>query len=295
VAQNFQWPLSEQIIADFIYYTVHVKNLQHSTIKSYISSLALYQNLRNLDSSNCTSLHTKLLLQGVRNLEIYKENKKETRKAMSYPMLKILCHQIACTNWPNYNKQVIWAVMCVAFFGSMRLGELLSSRRDCFNPHETLLWENLKFFESSVIITVKVPKSKNKQGEYIDIFENPDGRFCPVMALKALKKATANFNSKSPVFTFENGSYLTKEILNSTMHALLHPILGQKAYQYSGHSFRAGLPSALASFPDLVEDEQVKSWGRWKSNSFKLYTRLKTSQKKFLFDKILVALERQLK
>jgi hypothetical protein len=212
---------------------------------------------------------------------------------MTYPLLKILCHQVACTNWPKYNRQIFWAAMCTAFFGSMRMGELLPSHRDSYNPSETLLWENVKFFESSIIITVKVPKSKNKKGEFVDIFEIPDGRFCPVSALRALKSLTQNLKHDSPVFTFENGSFLTREIFNSTLHALLTPILGQKALEYSGHSFRAALPSALASCPDLAEDEQVKSWGRWKSSSFKLYTRLKTNQKKYLFEKILVALKRQ--
>jgi hypothetical protein len=236
-----------------------------------------------------------MILKGVKNLEIYKDSKKETRKAMTYPMLKILCHQVASTNWPKYNKQVFWTAMCVAFFGSMRFGELLSSHRDFFNPKETLLWENLKFADSFVIITIKVPKSKNKKGEYVDIFEIPDGRFCPVRALEALKNSTKKFNDKKPVFMFENGTFLTKEILNSTLHTLLQPILGHKAFEYSAHSFRAGLPSALASCPDLAADEQVKSWGRWKSDCFRSYTRLKTSQKKFLFEKILVALNRQLK
>jgi hypothetical protein len=255
--------------------------------------LALFQNLRKLDSSSCYSFQTKQLLKGAKNLEFYRNIEKPSRKAITYPLLKILCHQVANTSWPKYNKQVFWTALSIAFFGSLRFGEVLSTHRNSFNPYETLLWEDVQILKDSVIINIKIPKSKDLKGEYVDLFKIPDGRFCPVKALKVLKNTTKNFSEKIPVFTFENGHFLTLETLNCTLHSLLHPLLGERAYQYTGHSFRAALPSALASCPDIVADDQVKSWGRWNSDSYKCYTRLKSQQKKFLFDKIIVALERQ--
>jgi hypothetical protein len=293
VGKNFEWPLSEQAIASFIQFAIKEKNLKHATVKSYISSFALYQNLRNMDPKNCFSFQTKTLLKGAKNLEFYKENRKPSRKAMTYPLLKVLCHQVATTDWPKFNKQVFWTALTVAFFGAFRFGELLSSQRYSFNKFETLMWEDIKFTNSSAILTIKVPKSKNLKGEFVDIFEIPDERFCPVKALKALKQSVKNFSEKTPVFTFENGQFLTSEVVNTTLHALLTPILGDDAGQYSGHSFRAGLPSALASCPDLAADEQIKTVGRWSSDAFRLYTRLKYQQKRQLFEKILVALNRQ--
>jgi hypothetical protein len=246
-----------------------------------------------MDSKNCFSFQTKTLLKGAKNLEFYKQSNKTIRRAVTYPLLKVLCHQIALSQWNKFNKQVFWTALSVAFFGSMRFGELLSPRSDAFNPFETLLWGDIKLNSSSAILTVKIPKSKNSKSDFIDLFKIPDERFCPINALKILKNSVKNFSEGMPVFTFENGRFLTKEVLNSTLHDLLYPILGHTAYEYSGHSFRAALPSALASCPDLVADEQIKTCGRWTSDSFKVYTRLKTSQKKFLFEKILVALNRQ--
>jgi hypothetical protein len=293
IGKTLTWPLSEHTLTNFIFYAVTVKNLKHSTIKTYISSFALYQNLRKIDSKNCFSFHTKTALKGAKNLEFYKVKKTTKRRAVTYPMLKILCHQIANTAWPKHNKQVFWTALTVAFFGAMRFGELLSSSSNVFNSHETLLWEDINLKHSSAIVTVKIPKSKNLKSEFVDLFKIPDERYCPINALKVLKESTKNFSEKIPVFTFENGLHLTIHTLNSTLHTLLFPLLGDIAYEYSAHSFRAGLPSALASCPDLVADEQVKLCGRWSSDSFKSYTRLKTSQKKFLFDKIVLALERQ--
>ena len=68
-------------------------------------------------------------------------------------------------------------------------------------------------------------------------------------------------------------------------------VIGPAAYQISGHSFRAGLPSAMASKPDIANDNDIKAWGRWSSDSYLLYTRLKHKQKKALFEKIISVLE----
>jgi hypothetical protein len=234
-----------------------------------------------------------MLLQGARNLEFYKSLSKPNRKAATYPLLKVLYHQIATAKWSKYNKQVYWTALTVAFFGSMRFGEILAPSSSSFNDKETLLWENISFQQDSVVISIKVPKTRNLKGEYVDLFEIQDQRFCPVQALRALKKMSPNFDEKKPVFKFENDVFLTKESLNKTLHSLLEPILGKAAYQYTGHSFRAALPSALASCPDLAGDDQIKQWGRWNSDCFKLYTRLKNKQKRYIFNKMMLALSRQ--
>jgi hypothetical protein len=293
VGKNFSWPLSNQTLAEFIIFATQKKNLKQATVKAYISSLALYQNFRNLDTKNCFSFQTKMLLQGARNLEFYKSLSKPGRKAATYPLLKVLYHQIAASKWSKYNKQVFWTAIAVAFFGSMRFGEILAPHSNSFNVKETLLWDDVSFQQDSVVISIKIPKTRNLKGEYVDLFEIQDQRFCPVHALRALKKMSQNFNGKMPVFKFDNDVFLTKESLNNTLHSLLVPLLGKAAYQYTGHSFRAALPSALASCPDLAADNQIKQWGRWNSDCFKLYTRLKNKQKRYIFQKMMIALGRQ--
>jgi hypothetical protein len=66
--------------------------------------------------------------------------------------------------------------------------------------------------------------------------------------------------------------------------------LGQHAGRIQGHSFRAAIPSALANNPDLAGEDDIKSWGRGSSDSFRLYTRLKHNQKRVIFSKITSAL-----
>jgi hypothetical protein len=197
------------------------------------------------------------------------------------------------SSWPKNSKCVFWTALTVAFFGSFRFGKLLSSRKDSYNPNENLTWGDIKFSYDSVTIHVKVPKSKKASGEYIDLFELPDARFCPVKAIRNLKNVAKFSGHTHPVFMFDNSTCLTIATLNDTIHNLLLPLLGEKAYEFSAHSSRAALPSALAACPDLVSDEQIKMWGRWSSDTFRLYTRLKIRQKRYIFNKIVSAIERQ--
>jgi hypothetical protein len=89
-----------------------------------------------------------------------------------------------------------------------------------------------------------------------------------------------------PVFRFDTGKLLTSGKLNSTPELLLRPHLRAQSKNIQGHSFRAAIPSAMANNSDLANNEEIKSWGRWNSGSFRLYTQLKYNQKKTIFNKI---------
>jgi hypothetical protein len=285
------FPLFETSICEFIEFALKIKGLKHSTVQSYLSSLLFFHKLRKLDESGFTSFIVKTMLKGAKNLEFYTDLTKPTRKAMSFPLLKILSHEIASKNWDPERKQVIWTAMVTAFFGSFRFGEILSKSENAYNENETLLWRDVIFSKGAVTITVKLPKNRKACAEYIDLFSLPDSRFCPILALRKLRAIHKAKSDSHPVFSYTNGSMLTPTVINNTLTLLLTPHLGEEAALYTGHSFRAALPSALASCPEISSDELIKSWGRWTSSSFKLYTRLKLNQRKYIFDKIVESLK----
>ncbi len=66
------------------------------------------------------------------------------------------------------------------------------------------------------------------------------------------------------------------------MVLLLSKHISENAKNFSGHSFRAGIPSAL-----LASDSDIMVWGRWSSDSYKTYTRLKHSARITIFNKII--------
>jgi len=103
-----------------------------------------------------------------------------------------------------------------------------------------------------------------------------------------LKNSSTNaVASNKPVFSFENGMLLTVDSFITCIQDLLVPYLGNDAKYIQGHSFRAGIPSAMADFPELVNDKEIQSFGRWCSDSFLLYTRLELNKKRSIFKKIM--------
>jgi len=64
---------------------------------------------------------------------------------MSLPLLKILGHALAKKDWTENSKQVVWGAATLAFFGSLRCGEILPQNESSCSPPDTLLWGDLKF------------------------------------------------------------------------------------------------------------------------------------------------------
>ena len=285
------WPLKDTSVNEFCIWALVSHNLKHSTVSAYLSSLATIHRLKGIDDTNCNNYISKTILRGAENLDLYTTVKKNHRAAMSLPILKILGHEIANSTWPVSVKQVIWTTCCIAFFGSLRLGEILSPAVRNFDPFTTLLWKNVTTNKDTVLIHIRSPKSRNPAGDFVDIFEFRNHNCCPVKAMLALQKVSIfSKDPESPVFRFDNGSLLTKAKFNDVIQLLLKPHIDKNCTNFTGHSFRAGIPTALAKLPSLAKSSEIMGWGRWSSQAYKLYTRLHHDRKKAIFAKISTAL-----
>jgi hypothetical protein len=235
--------------------------LKPASLKSYLASLALYQKLRNLDSTACHNITSKMIIKGAENLAVYNVKSSKNRNVATLPVLKILGNELAFCNWDKANKQLFWTTACLAFFGSLRIGELLPHNEHNFDPATTLLWGDIKILDESILLHIKSPKSKNHGGDYVDIFPFAGHNCCPVKALLCLKKLSVHSSDPNkPVFIFNNCKNLTKPIFNSTLNKLLSKKLNKFGGQYTGHSFRAGIPATLARFPEIAADEHILGW-----------------------------------
>ena len=186
--EDLEWPIPCKTIEGYICWAIE-KGLKANTVEQYIGSLVTIHKLRNIDSSTCTSFNVDRLLKGAKNREQYSDKPKHTRKVMSLPLLKILGHEIALSEWEDDSKDVIWTAAVLAFFGSLRFGEMLGTGEWKYNPYETLLWSDVKIFENSALLHIKVTKNCSKEGEFVDIFPFPGHGCCPLAALVNLNKS----------------------------------------------------------------------------------------------------------
>ena len=286
-SSSFPFPLTHQILCSFASWACMTKDLKSSTVETYLSSLKTIHSLNNLDSSGFNNFVLKNILRGKENMELYSDVVKETRKVMTLPLLKILGNEIAKVDWEDHSNQVVWSVFTLAFFGSFRMGELLSPQENSFSPKDTLLWKDVSFLSPShLIVHIKTPKSRMPDGEFIDIFEFSGHNVCPVRSLCRLRDSLSHVDQNSPVFRFSSGQLLTLNRVNSILPQLLSTHLDADSGCITGHSFRAAIPAILAKHPDVANSSDIMGWGRWKSEAYLSYTRLKLKQKQDAFTKI---------
>jgi len=289
------FPIPVETIRSFVIWCHFTRNLAPSTIKAYISSLKFIHHIQGFQSSHITEdTLLPLLMKGSGNLTSQNNPRHNSRRVVTLPVLLTLGSRIASSKWDPLQKQVIWSACTTGFFGSFRMGELLAPTESNFSPTTHLTWNDVRASSpTSILIRISQPKSGEPGGEYVDLFPFLGFHCCPVLALKNLREkqqAQGMTDDTLPVFRFTDRKYLTMHTLNQILASLLQDMCTTGINTISCHSFRAGIPSTLSLFPDLATSDLIKGWGRWHSDCYQRYTRLKLPQKLNIFEKITTAL-----
>ena len=283
-------PAKVETVRAFSTWAVSKRGLSSSTVKAYISSLNVAHTISNSDSQNLNSDPCmKMIIKGAKNLEGLSQKKSIVRLPMNIDLLDILGHRIYSSNWGTFSKQVFWAACVVSFYTSCRMGEILPSHENGFDPLTTLLWQNVKFrCENEILVFVPYSKTTGFEGKLLDIYPIPGSSSCPAAALTQLKNLATKegvFDLGKPVFSFKSSKNLTKLDLNKKLKELLGDFCDEN-HTITGHSFRAAIPSVISSYPDKSTVSELKDWGNWHSNSYKVYLKDVRENRKKLFSKI---------
>jgi len=288
------WPLPIHVCRSFVIWCYRVRKLASSTIKSYLSGLKCVHNLKGFACDYITEdFVINRLVKGCERVAMNIPSR-NTRRVVTFPLLTNIGTRIAKSDWDPLTKQVFWAASTTAFFGSLRLGEILASSETNHSALSDLTWADVKASSNvSILLRIKQPKSGEK-AEFVDLFRFDGYNCCPVLALQNLRKkqlAAGVYDPDLPVFRFGDNTNLTMSRFNESLRLLLSDICVQGESSITCHSFRAGIPSTLSLFPDLASSDLIKGWGRWASDCYLRYTRLKLPQKTNIFEKISWALK----
>ena len=145
LGKKFSLPPSE---AEMIFLTTYLlnQNLTVPTVRSYLAGIKFY--LLSLGIANPPKLPplAEQLLMG-KNNQLHNtatEALKKTKRAITLDLLKLLGHAISrSSKWSDFEKSLRWTVFLSAWWGSFRIGELLSKRKHNFDPSSTLLASGL--------------------------------------------------------------------------------------------------------------------------------------------------------
>ena len=164
-------------------------------------------------------------------------------------------------------RRVLWAVCYTAFFGFIRLGELLLQSKSAFNPRLHLAWGDMAVDnpQATWMVRLHLKQSKTDQfGRGANVILGKTGLdLCPVAAILACVAVQGDrqglTTKKAP---------LTKQTLVEEIRKLLRA-LELPEDNYAGHSFRIGAATSAALAG--IEDSTIHLLGRWQSGAFFQY------------------------
>ena len=262
------YPATEDTLLLFIAH-LHTSRLAHGTIKSYLAAIRFDQIGRGLGNP---CIHTmprvEYVLKGAK-----KATPESTRRRL--PITPAILRAIRAV-WhrhpSHHDAKMLWAASCLCFFGFLRSGEVVCPSETHFDPLCHLAFTDIavdsRLSPSSIQVTIKASKTDPfRQGVTLHIGV-AGGPLCPVAAI--LNYMVARGNSPGPLFTWEDGRYLTRDRFVAGVRTALSNA-GYTAGDYAGHSFRIG--AATTASQRGVQDSLIQTLGRWQSSAYTRYIR----------------------
>ena len=281
IGRRFEFPFTNNSVLVFVAYLLDRDNLKSSTIENYLSALRILHMTEGHIVTNLRPDIIRTLLKGKSNEDAIWDRKKEEKLPVTVEVLALMREiLLADTRMDRAEKAAIWAIACMCFFGSLRLGEVLSEKARTIDPRFDMLRRDVVIKSRKVgsrkrrflELNLKSPKESgsNSVGIRIEIFDTPDC-YCPVAAFEDYEREFGALDPKNAVFRLhKSGDAISKARFNRVLKAMLKPHVTYG--KITGHSFRSGISSLMgrAGF----SDSDIQCLGRWSSEAYRKYIKL---------------------
>ncbi|XP_056385746.1 uncharacterized protein LOC130281967 [Hyla sarda] len=190
--------------------------------------------------------------------------RKDLRRPVSYPLLvSLLQASVSCCT-SNFEATLYSAAFCVAFFGALRVGELVPSSK---RGPGGLLFDDV--VSSNGVLQLRIRRSKTDQvgqGAWIRL-QSVDGPACPVRAVAEYLLVRV---SSVQFFTHSDGLPLSRYQFQTIFKRCLQ-WAGAPPSEFGTHSFRIGAATEASRAGLSVSD--IQRIGQWRSACYAGYVR----------------------
>ena len=271
-------PVCEGQLCSFVAFLADEK-LRHRSIKTYMSAVRHMQIRAGLpDPFGATVQMPRLeyVLRGIKQKEA--ENGANNRECLPImPHILGRLWEVWATTGHLQDTKLIWAASTLCFFAFLRAGEISTPSTTSYDPATNLCMADIAVDEplSPSVLHVTIKQSKTdpfRKGVQLSIGRTGT-RLCPVAAL--LDFVAARGTSQGPLFTFHDGSFLTRQRFVDLVREALQKA-GIDQQKYCGHSFRSGAATTAAK--KGLEDCIIKTLGRWESVAYLQYVKIPREQ-----------------
>ncbi|XP_078243486.1 integrase/recombinase xerD homolog [Pogona vitticeps] len=257
------WPAPVEHIQQFIV-ALHWKGLTPGTIKGKLAALGFYAKANGIRDLSGDFRIRKMLEGWSREMG----GRQDDRTPMSPAILERLGDLWGTLCRDRYEEALFHAAALLAFFGAMRISELVASGKGDVSK-KALQMEDVAVEEGQVRIRLRRSKTDQRGlGRMIILGQCSIRKICPVKALREFmmfRGITSGY-----FFQHTNGIPLTKyQFWKITDMALERA--GISDMRFGTHSFRIGAASTAAALGYDVD--KIKRLGRWSSKCYKKYIR----------------------
>lgn len=253
------WPVPLNHIVEFVAY-LSIKGYSYRTVNCRLSAISCFHKIQNYPDATQNFIVRKML-DGIRRTR----RSEDTRYPISLELLKRLLESLKHVCHSIYETVLFSFAFSMAFFGLLRVSEFTVVN----TSDNVLMYGDIQYNSNSINIQLHMSKTDQLGlGSGIRITKDSENKFL-------FDYCTQYFQSrpkiKGPAFCHFNTNPLTSYQFNAVMKKSL-TFIGCNPKHYSSHSFRIG--GATALYLKGKTEEEIKAFGRWKSDAWKSYVRI---------------------
>ena len=193
------------------------------------------------------------VIRGIKRCEAEEGGGTRVRLPISPSLLRKIKN---CSNDQDF--LMLWAACCLAFFGFLRVGEMVAPSDTEFDPGANLSVGDLAVDHKTSPSIIRVTLNILRQIPFVDLFLGKSGTdLCPVTAI--LNYLVVRKMAPGPLFVYRDGQYLTRHRFAMAVPDALQSA-GVDQSKYCSHSFRIG--AAMTAASRGMEDSIIKTLGR---------------------------------
>jgi len=243
-----------------------------ATISVYLSGIRQLHVHHQLQYPELRSDLIKALVQGKRNSETSAPAQNIYRRPITTADLHHIKNHLTGQTRALSEKRLIWSACTMLFFSACRASEILSHSVTVFDSVFGFTDNKIQLLantsgEKKISLELTSPKeSKSKIPVIIEVFPAATADICPVAAWEKWQNCRQVSGPGGPHYRFDNGKPFTVSALNTELKQIFGAGAG-----VSSHSFRIGAATTMGQLG--YRDKDIKSIGRWSSDTFNRYVR----------------------
>ncbi|XP_078240222.1 integrase/recombinase xerD homolog [Pogona vitticeps] len=257
------WPAPVEHIQQFIV-ELHRKGLAPGTIQGKLAALRFYAKANGLKDWSGDFRVRKMIEGWSRE----RGRSGDDRTPISPGILESLVELWGTICKDGYEKVLFRAASLVAFFGAMRISELVAlSKSD--DSRSALQRADVRIQNDQIILRIRRSKTDQQgRGGQVRLGRCSIEKLCPVRAV--IQFVQVRGNTGGYFFQHADGTPLTKYQFWKLTDMALERV-GVQGMRFGTHSFRIGAASTAAAMG--YDAERIKQLGRWSSGCYSKYIR----------------------